>query len=101
MASTSSMARSTRLLVVAFGELGRDDRPDGAAHEDRRSEAQIVVEEAQDPGFEAPLRPLMTTREVAELTGLSTETILLRWRSGEIPGFRLASNVLRSHPGRG
>ena len=41
----------------------------------------------------------MTTREVAELTGLSTETILRRWRSGEIPGFRLASNVLRFDPG--
>ena len=38
---------------------------------------------------------LLTAREVGELVGLSTETILRRWRSGEIPGFRLASNVLR------
>ena len=37
----------------------------------------------------------MTTREVAELVGLSTETVLRRWRAGEIPGFRLGSNVLR------
>ena len=42
---------------------------------------------------------LLTTREVGELVGLSTETILRRWRSGEIPGFRLASNVLRFDPG--
>ena len=38
---------------------------------------------------------LLTAREVGDLVGLSTETILRRWRSGEIPGFRLASNVLR------
>jgi excisionase family DNA binding protein len=41
---------------------------------------------------------LLTAREVAELVGLSTETILRRWRAGEIPGFRLASNVLRFDP---
>jgi excisionase family DNA binding protein len=38
---------------------------------------------------------LLTARDVAELVGLSTETILRRYRAGEIPGFRLASNVLR------
>ena len=39
---------------------------------------------------------LLTTREVAEYLGLSTETVLRRWRRGEIPGgIRLASNVLR------
>ena len=39
---------------------------------------------------------LVTTREVAELLGLLTETVLRRWRRGEIPGgIRLASNVLR------
>lgn len=38
---------------------------------------------------------LLTAREVGELVGLSTETILRRWRVGEIPGFRLGSNVLR------
>jgi excisionase family DNA binding protein len=38
---------------------------------------------------------LLTTREVAELLGLSPEAVLRRWRAGEIPGFRLASNVLR------
>jgi excisionase family DNA binding protein len=38
---------------------------------------------------------LLTAREVGELVGLSTETILRRWHSGEIAGFRLASNVLR------
>ena len=41
---------------------------------------------------------LLTAREVGELVGLSTETILRRWRAGEIPGFRLASNVLRFDP---
>jgi excisionase family DNA binding protein len=39
--------------------------------------------------------PLLTTRDVAELLGLAPETVLRRWRSGELPGFRLASNVLR------
>ena len=38
---------------------------------------------------------LLTAREVGELVGLSTESVLRRWRAGEIPGFRLASNVLR------
>jgi predicted DNA-binding transcriptional regulator AlpA len=41
---------------------------------------------------------LLTAREVGELVGLSTETILRRYRAGEIPGFRLASNVLRFDP---
>ena len=38
---------------------------------------------------------LLTTREVAELLGLSPESVLRRWRRKEIPGYRLASNVLR------
>ena len=39
---------------------------------------------------------LLTTRELAEYLGLSTESVLRRWRRGEIPGgIRLASNVLR------
>lgn len=38
---------------------------------------------------------LLTTREVAEWLGLSPETVLRRWRAGELPGHRIASNVLR------
>jgi len=38
---------------------------------------------------------LWTTREVAEHVGLSSETVLRRYRAGELPGIRLASNVLR------
>jgi excisionase family DNA binding protein len=38
---------------------------------------------------------LLTTRDVAELLAVSPETVLRRWRSGELPGYRLASNVLR------
>jgi excisionase family DNA binding protein len=38
---------------------------------------------------------LLTTREVAAFLGLSPETVLRRWRAGELPGYRLASNVLR------
>jgi excisionase family DNA binding protein len=38
---------------------------------------------------------LLTTREVAAFLGVSPETVLRRWRRGEIPGYRLASNVLR------
>lgn len=37
----------------------------------------------------------MATREVAEFLGLSPESVLRRWRAGELPGYRLASNVLR------
>ena len=39
---------------------------------------------------------LLTTRELADYLGLSTEAVLRRWRRGQIPGgIRLASNVLR------
>ena len=38
---------------------------------------------------------LLTTREVATFLGLSPETVLRRWRAGELPAYRLASNVLR------
>jgi excisionase family DNA binding protein len=39
---------------------------------------------------------LLTTRDLAEYLGLSPETVLRRWRRGDIPGgIRLASNVLR------
>jgi excisionase family DNA binding protein len=39
---------------------------------------------------------LLTTREVAEYLSLSPESVLRRWRRGEIHGgIRLASNVLR------
>ncbi len=38
---------------------------------------------------------LLTAREVAELLGLSIQSILRRWRAGDLPGFRLGSNVLR------
>ena len=42
-----------------------------------------------------PTKPLLTTREVAALLGLSPATVLRRWRAGELPGYRIASNVLR------
>ena len=38
---------------------------------------------------------LLTTREVADYLGFSPETVLRRYRAGEIPGIRLGSNVLR------
>lgn len=37
----------------------------------------------------------LTTRQVGDMLGLSPASVLRRWRSGELPGFRLASNVLR------
>jgi excisionase family DNA binding protein len=40
-------------------------------------------------------QPLLTTRQVAELLAVSSATVLRRWRAGEIPGYRLGSNVLR------
>jgi excisionase family DNA binding protein len=41
---------------------------------------------------------LLTTRQVADYLGVSPATVLRRWRAGELPGFRLASNVLRFDP---
>jgi excisionase family DNA binding protein len=38
---------------------------------------------------------LLTTRQVADWLGVSSETVLRRWRAGELPGYRLASNALR------
>jgi excisionase family DNA binding protein len=38
---------------------------------------------------------LLTTREVAEWLGFCPETVLHRYRAGELRGIRLASNVLR------
>jgi excisionase family DNA binding protein len=38
---------------------------------------------------------LLTTREVAEILGLSSEAVLRHWRAGELPGFRLSTKVLR------
>ena len=41
------------------------------------------------------LAPLLTTREVAELLGVSPDTVL-RWTTrGELPGLRLPSGALR------
>jgi len=42
-----------------------------------------------------PRDQLLTTREVAAVLGVSTETVLRWWRAGRVPGVRLASNVLR------
>lgn len=41
---------------------------------------------------------LLTTRELAAYLGVSSETVLRRWRAGELPGFRIASNALRFDP---
>lgn len=41
---------------------------------------------------------LLTTRELAAHLNVSPETVLRKWRRGEIPGFRIASNVLRFDP---
>jgi excisionase family DNA binding protein len=38
---------------------------------------------------------LLTTRDVAEMLGLSSEAVLRRWRAGELPGFRLSTKALR------
>jgi excisionase family DNA binding protein len=38
---------------------------------------------------------LLTTREVAELLAVSPRTVLRRARAGELPAYRLGSNVLR------
>jgi excisionase family DNA binding protein len=38
---------------------------------------------------------LLTTRQVADYLGFSPETVLRRYRTGELAGIRLASNVLR------
>ncbi len=38
---------------------------------------------------------LLTTRAVADYLGVSPETVLRRYRAGDLPGIRLGSNVLR------
>jgi excisionase family DNA binding protein len=38
---------------------------------------------------------LLTARELGEYLGLSPATVLRRWRAGQLPGYRLASNVVR------
>ena len=52
---------------------------------------------SEPQGGELPLPDdrLLTTREVAEYLGVSSESVLRRWRAGELPGFRLAPNLLR------
>jgi excisionase family DNA binding protein len=42
--------------------------------------------------------PLWTTRDVAARLNVSPETVLRRWRRGELPGYRIASNALRFDP---
>jgi excisionase family DNA binding protein len=41
---------------------------------------------------------LWTTRDVAEFLNVSPETVLRRYRAGELPGFRIATNALRFDP---
>jgi excisionase family DNA binding protein len=41
---------------------------------------------------------LLTARQLADMLGLSPATVLRRWRTGELPGYRLASNVVRFDP---
>ena len=41
---------------------------------------------------------LLTAREVGAVLGLSPASVLRRWRAGELPGYRIASNVLRFDP---
>lgn len=42
---------------------------------------------------------LLTTRQVAERLSVSSATVLRRWRAGELPGYRLATNCLRFDAG--
>ena len=56
----------------------------------------LMDSQASDCASSARSRePLLTTREVGELLGLSPEAVLKRWRAGELPGFRLSEKVLR------
>jgi excisionase family DNA binding protein len=55
--------------------------------------SEVIVRRAEDSASRGGR--LLTTRAVADYLGCSPETVLRRWRRGEIPGFRLASNVLR------
>ncbi len=36
---------------------------------------------------------LLTARELAEVLGLSPDTVLDRWERGELPGFRLGARA--------
>jgi excisionase family DNA binding protein len=57
------------------------------------TQSQWAVAEGIGSGVLA--QPLLTTREVADLLSVSCETVLRYWRSGSLPGYRLASNSLR------
>jgi excisionase family DNA binding protein len=48
-----------------------------------------------DPFRALKAEPLLTTRGVAEVLGISSEAVLRLWRAGELPGFRLSTRVLR------
>jgi excisionase family DNA binding protein len=57
------------------------------------TQSQWAVAEGIGSGVLA--QPLLTTREVADLLSVSCETVLRYWRTGSLPGYRLASNSLR------
>lgn len=63
------------------------------------SEARFTDQPSEaEPAVQSGRRPLLTTRELADHLRLSPATVLRRYREGLIPGFRLASNVLRFDP---
>ena len=86
------------MVVEEVGELQDEPVGDVDAGEEHRSNVCSGAKSERVVAVKLTDR-LLTAREVGELVGLSTETILRRWRAGEIPGFRLASNVLRFDPG--
>jgi excisionase family DNA binding protein len=58
-----------------------------------RNWAQRLADVAR--GFHPVPDRLLTTRQVAEYLGFSPETVLRRYRAGELVWIRLGSNVLR------
>lgn len=74
----------------------RQDEQARQVREGERSGSAAAPAPARNHRPAAPLRdPLLRTRAVADYLGVSPETVLRRYRAGELPGVRLASNVLR------
>lgn len=57
--------------------------------------SQFPSEPVQRNQLTESVESLLTTRQVAERLNLSAASVLRRYRAGELPGFRLATNVLR------
>ena len=80
---------------------GGDGRGSGVGICRVRGDCSRCYRTSRRAGAHAVTDRLLTAREVAGHLGVATETVLRWHRSGRLPGgYRLATGVLRSRPGR-